>query len=82
MNCPPCGKQATSPCLNAHRATGNAVTFSVDQVMYRQDALKLGVVGLRGTRPQLSLKLLDVALQTDRVQTGAIHLKYRVSRWA
>jgi hypothetical protein len=58
--------------------SGNAVTFSVDQVMYRQDALKLGVVGLRGTGPQLSLKLLDVAWQTDRVQTGAIQLKYRV----
>jgi hypothetical protein len=60
--------------------TGNAVTVSIDQVMYRQDALKLGVVGLRGSGEQLAIKLLDVALQTDRVQTGAIAVKYRVKQ--
>jgi hypothetical protein len=60
--------------------SGDEVTFNIDQVMYRRDALKLGVVGLRGAGPQLNLKLLDVALQTDRVQTGTIQLKYQVKQ--
>jgi hypothetical protein len=58
----------------------NAAILTVNQVMYRQDALKLGVVGLRGSGQKLTIKLLDVALQTGRVNTGAIQLQYRVKQ--
>jgi hypothetical protein len=60
--------------------SGNQVTMTVQDVMYRDEALRLGVAGLRGAGNRLSVKLLDVALQTNRVNTGTIQLQYRVKQ--